>query len=789
MQKNIVRASVGATLCLCAGLATGPGLAQQAPLKVTKVTIQFTGPANTSETLVRSHIRIHEGDAFSPAQVDDDIRNLYSTGYFRQIQVQHTQTAQGVALVYNLQGKPKLTNIKVTGNKEYSETKIRKKITSKTGEPLDEKKLFTDAQAIQKFYQDHGFHQTIVKPVPLIEEQTGRSTVTFEITESPKVKITQVVFEGAKAFPQKKLKKVVKTRRRWWLSWLTGSGRLKDDVLDDDKEKLAEFYRDAGYIDFDLKDVKVVTTAPNKVEVHFTYSEGRQYKVGAVTFKGSTLFTPTQLTAALKMPAGKTFTPPGLNKDLETLRDLYGERGYIDAAIIPIKQPNVETGTMDLVYQIEEGIKSYIEKIEIKGNNKTKDKVIRRELAVAPGEVFDMVSIKLSKKRLEGLNYFEKVDAQPEPTDVPNRKNLVVGVDEKSTGNFTVGAGFSSVDSLVGYVEMTQGNFDLFKPWGFQGGGEKLRMRATVGTVRQDYLISFIEPWFMERKLSLGVDLYHRVLNYVSVNSFYDERRTGARLSLTRALGSDYLIGSIFYNVENVGIVHVNEDPTQVPQFISDEKGYKLVSKVGGSLAFDTRDNVMTPTKGFRSEIYTELAGGPFGADVDYFKAELRHSQYVKGFFPGHLWEIGVRGGGVESYGKSDNVPFFDRYYLGGLYSLRGFKYRNTGPHDPVFGEPMGGDTYWFGSIEYTIPIIEETKFGIKWAFFYDVGNVYSSPWSLNYNKANQEIPYYDNWGLGLRLNLPIGPLRFDYGIPIHTDTYNGRGGKFQFGVGYTRDF
>ena len=218
--------------------------------------------------------------------------------------------------------------------------------------------------------------------------------------------------------------------------------------------------------------------------------------------------------------------------------------------------PNVETGTMDLEFQIKEGQKSHVEKIDIRGNNKTKDKVIRRELAISPGEVFDMVRVKMSQQRLEGLQYFDKVDMRPEPTDPPiaGRKDLIVNVEEQNTGNFMVGAGFSSVDALVGYAEVTQGNFDLFHPPTFTGAGQKLRLFVQLGTKRQDYELSFVEPWFLNRKLSLGVDLYRHQLDFESPNNIYDETRTGMRLSLTRALWSDFFIGSISYTIEDVGI-------------------------------------------------------------------------------------------------------------------------------------------------------------------------------------------------------------------------------------------
>ncbi len=777
------RIACACALCLLLLLSGGDGLAQPV-LKVRKIIVDYVGPSTASEAMIRSHIRIRAGDDYLHSNTSEDIRTLMGTGFFRQVHVEPTMNPDGVDLIYHIEGKARLTNIRFDGNKQYSDAKLSRKLTSKVGDPLDEAKLFNDTLELQKFYQKNGYHQTTVTNLVSIDVQAGRGTVTFQIQESPKIKIEGVEFIGAQGVAEKKLKKVVKTRKRWFMSWLTGSGRLKDDVLEDDKDRLAEYYRNAGYIDFELKDVKKDSTGPKSVKVRFEYTEGRQYKVGEVVFKGNTLFSTNELAAVLKMNVGEIFTPRGLYKDVDALRDQYGFKGYIDAAVMPLKNHNLDKGTIDLVYQFDEGEQSFVEKIEIKGNTKTKDKVIRRELAVSPGEPFDMVRVKLSQKRLEGLNYFEKVDLRPDrpdPTEMQNRRNLTVTVEEKNTGHFTVGAGFSSVDSLLGYVEVRQSNFDLFKPPRFEGAGQKMRIRATLGNLRQDYIISFIEPWFLERKLALGVDLYHRALNYVSVNDLYDERRTGTRLSLTRALWSDLIIGSVSYTIENVGIVNVS--PNASPA-IQAEAGKRLVSKIGTSIAYDTRDNAMTPSRGHRLELFSELAGGPFMGDTDYYKVELRGTKYIRGFWEGHVVEFTGRVGSMDAYGDSTRTPLFDRFFLGGLYSMRGFDYREVGPKDPT-GEPLGGNTYWFGSAEYTIPLIQQIKF----ALFYDIGNAYSGAWSFSPNKAAGEKFYNDNWGVGLRLNLPIGPMRFDFGVPITTDAWNDNSGKFQFGVGYTREF
>ena len=567
-MKSLIRQGGLALLVIFCGLLSASG--QSSLDKVARIIVTNVGPASVSEDLVRANIRVKVGDTYVRSSVDDDVRNLYGTGYFFNIQVLDQLTDEGIVLTYILQGKLKLTGIKFEGNKKYSDQKLLKKVTSKIGEPLDERKLFSDSQDIQKMYEKTGSPHTIVKySLNNVDENTGRASVVFEIQETPKVKIVEVDFVGAQAFKQKKLRKVIKTRKHWMFSWLTRSGVFKEDQFEEDKDKLADFYRNKGYIDFEIKDIKITNPSPRTMRITFVVYEGTRYKVGSVTFKGSLLFSTNEIINGLKLQhernrsklkigangleddVGLVFTPDGLEHDIQSIEDFYGSKGYIDVkqgANLKVRRlPNTETGTMDLEYQIESGEKAYIEKIEIKGNAKTKDKVIRRELAVSPGEVFDMVRVRLSKERLEGLQFFEKVDTKVEPTVVPNRKNLIVGVDEKSTGQFTFGAGFNTVDSIVGFAEVSQANFDLFKPPYFTGGGQKFRLRVQLGTQRQDYLISFVEPWFLGRKLSLGVDLYHQVLNFQSLDSLYDETRTGARISLTKALGSDFLIGSIGY--------------------------------------------------------------------------------------------------------------------------------------------------------------------------------------------------------------------------------------------------
>jgi outer membrane protein insertion porin family len=352
------------------------------------------------------------------------------------------------------------------------------------------------------------------------------------------------------------------------------------------------------------------------------------------------------------------------------------------------------------------------------------------------------------------------------------------------------------VDSLVGFAEITQGNFDLFHPPTFTGGGQKLRLFIQIGTERQDYELTFTEPWFLNRKLALGVDLFRHQYDFDSPHNIFDETRTGISLSLRRALWSDFFIGSVSYTLEDVGInlnsgFHGNEStfpvptPRNVPQAILDQTGDHLFQRFGATLAYDTRNSVQLPNHGQQTKVDAEFSAG----DSTFYKLELKSDWFFPGLFKGHVIEIGGRTGVADSLSSGD-VPFYDRYFLGGLYDLRGFRYRNVAPREPfdptahVVEDPIGGDSYWFGSIEYSVPIIEkDSGVDLRFAVFYDAGSVAADPYSFS-------GPFDDNWGLGIRLNIPhLGPLRLDYGIPIHHDSNNSSGGQFQFGVGYTREF
>ena len=796
---------------LAGGRVSGQGIMPAAP-PVAEVKIMHLGPAAASESMVRAHIRTRAGNEYSPNMLDEDVRTLYRTGFFQNVRVTRDETAGGMVVTYVLQGKPIVTDMTFVGNERIKSRRLLKEIDTVVGEPIDDRKLHFDRQALIEYYQKKGYWEIQVDYEKRVSELSGRGSVVFNINEGPKIKIRDIVFHGADDFTQKEMRKAMETKRLWWLAWLTGDGKLKREVLEDDRERVREFFRNEGFLDVELEDLAIDYITPTRVVLNLYISQGQKYQTGDITFGGNSLYTVEELASALAMQANDTYTPKGLNANERVIYELYETIGHIDARVNTDKDANLQTGLIDLHYDIREGEQSYVDRIIIQGNTRTKDKVIRRELALNPGEIYDNVRVKASQKRIERLNLFSKVEVDRQPTDIPNRRDLVMTVNEKSTGKITFGAGFSTVDNIVGFAEFSESNFDITK-WTYpylQGGGQKLRVRTQLGARRQDYTMNFIEPWFLDKQLQLGVDLYHRNLNFQS--DAYREMRTGGRVTLTKPLFTrwvDGVRGSIGYNLERVhldfesaGITRAeaitirNKQVNNIPltaaeqaivdsgrhellsqDLVAEETGKRWVSKGLASIAYDSRrGDPLFPTWGTLTKIETSLTGGPFGLDTEYYTLEATSNWYYPGFFDGHTVQIKGSVGFMDSFGDSDRVPLFDRYFLGGAYNMRGYEYRQVGPRDTFFNrEPIGGNSYWQGTIEYIIPLIENLKF----ALFYDVGNVYADSYAID-----QFSDFSDNWGLGLRLQTPLGPLQLDYAFPIRDgDGYDRNDGQFQFGV------
>jgi len=770
-----------AVLLACSAGTTLRAQQDEGP-EVREIKVEFEGPETVNRAIVLSNIRTAVGKHLTRDMVEQDVRNLIGTGYFFDVRVAEEPVPNGVRVIFRVQGKATLKEVVFENSKRYKDERLRRETSQKPGDILDAYKAHQDALKIQEMYQKAGFPDAKIDPKITVDRDTGKAILRYVIFEGDRVLLQKIEIHGNRAMKTDALLKLMKTRKHWFGSWLSGTGVIKEEQLREDLDKLRETYQSKGFIDAEIQGTRVERTSPKWMTLHIDIREGTQYKAGVIKIEGTKLFPVAEIYKRQKMKTGQLFTPDTLSKDTKAIEDYYGERGYLDTNVQTIRVPNIDTGRIDLTYNVREGELAYIELIEIRGNTKTKDKVIRRELAVNPGDIYNTVRVDRSVERLKNLGFFSKVDPRPEPTPIANRKNLTINVEEQRTGTVTFGAGFSSIDSLVGFVEVTQGNFDLFNAPTFTGAGQKLRMRAQVGLQRQDYILSFTEPWFLDRQLSFGFDLFHTEANYLS--DVYNESRTGGDIRIGKAI-NQFLRLDVQYGIqlikESMGTTNT------VSQELYSQNGEKTRSSLMATLTYDRRDSVFLTTRGQRTEVSAELAGGPFGGDVNIYKLNAKTTWFFP-LFEGHILELLGAGGIVGAYGqtkgsgatvteangkvvKVNDVPLFDRYFLGGANSLRGFRYHDVSPKD-IYDQAVGGNTYINATAEYTIPIVERVRF----AFFFDIGQVQRDTFAFKSGDFKADI------GPGIRLNLPIGPLRLDYGMPVMPRM---SGGKIQFSVGY----
>jgi len=757
-----------ASLCALFGAVLARAQAPQAapgPPIIRSMDVQYTGPATISRERILAQMRTKVGQPYSNEIVQEDIKALYKTGYIRNVRIFAQPEGDGVKVIVAVQTRAIIREIEITGAEHLKAQRLRKEIKVKLNQAVDEQQLEDARQKIIEIYQGRGFNDVSVEfRIDPIDEKRGTARVVFTVNEGVKGAISQVRFEGNAHFSQRVLRKQMKTRGRSLIYFVDKTGRLDEVQLEQDMDKIREFYQDHGYIDVEVKEVRKERTPKGPMIITIVIAEGPQYHVRKLTVSGYQATTEAKVLALLKMKEGSVYSPKQLRDDAKAVADAYGSGGYVDLVITPEGTP-AGTGLIDVHYNIEEGTRSFVNRVNIEGNTRTKDKVIRREVLVAPGDVFNTVRVDITKKRLDNLGYFAKVETYPEETDIPGRKDLTILVQEKRTGSLSFGGGFSTVDKLVGFAELTQGNFDLFNWPSFTGGGQKFRLRVQYGTERKDFILTITEPYFLDRRLALTGQAFYTEANYLSAD--YDQRNYGFSIEMRKPINA-YTYGTLGYILQNIDIFNV---AASSPAFIQSQSGTFTESKVFSSVVFDSRDNPLLSRRGQRITFSPGIAGGFLGGDTQIYALDLEGSQYF------HLpWDTILLINGeiatVSQWGSGSEVPIFERLFLGGSNNLRGFPFREVGPQQN--GEPIGGLSMSRATIEWTFPIIEKAR----GAVFYDTGFVNSSAWSFGFNHMASDV------GIGLRLDLPIGPLRLDYGYPVMRDGYNG-GGHFNFNVGY----
>jgi len=726
----------------------------------------------------------------------------------------------------------------------------KKETVTKAGDTLSEERLRRDAVAMEDFYRDKGFKDVRITPVTTAV-QGGEAKVTFEIDEGIRGFISKIRFIGNQAATSEELTKVVKLKPRAWWQIFSKTDRYEELAMKDDIARLKNFYLNKGYIDVNVTgsvdlprnvrneqaqadeakrdQIRPEDFDPDDIPaedliVTYRIEEGRQYRVGVLTVDGNTFFSSDDLQNELQnkskfkdifdpvevkmikadgLQSGEIYSVNGLQASIETLQDKYGRRGFREARIEARLQPNVETGMIDVNFGIKEGEKFYVDKIEIQGNNMTKDKVIRREIDLAPGEVFDTVREKSSKKKIEGLGYFEKVETYAEETDIPNRQRLIVKVEEKRTAEISFQAGVSSAELLTVGITASQTNFDLEKvlsdinPGNWKGAGQKARFRANVGFRSQNLSLDFIEPWFLDKPLRLSTSGYYNGASYLS--EFYSQQNYGAAIGISRQLGDDFPLNrwsiGAEYRPEYFNILNLEQD---APPYFQASTGDTFKSSLRGRIAYDGRDNINLPRRGQTFEVSLEGAGGPLLGSENIWK--------IRAEFKTHhlLWEekdVILMGkaqvGLVDGFSSTEYVPVWDQLFAGGSGSVRGFSPAifgtvNSGAVGPKQdGQPVGGSTSGIYQIEISAPppILTDT---MRLFTFCDGGfvnqnvfdfqpKIYNNTQSMMVNGSSQTFNAVNGGfqigvGAGIQL-ITLVPMKFSFGYPVMTADPNNRGG------------
>ena len=822
MNNPSVRRSWLRAACFALALSPLVGAAQIAPATkdplVRSIRIKTDGTA-VSEQFVLGFVALRQGQPFSKDAVASTVRSLYATGRFNQALVEPVldpKTGE-VDIIVTVEPRPILKEIEyiggdgLVGKAGWFGGSVIEDV--KIGEPLDMALLRRSELKLQNELRKK-------RPFARVTSQLrdavggGGKIVAVIVDEGIELKVDNFRFEGATSFDRYDLWSAadLKTSEyRWYKwSWLIGGGRLDPEQYRADCKKLREYYRSKGYLDVEVEDadpekvceVKDVKDAAGWVDVVFKIKEGRKYTVGTIAFDGNRLGAsdPIYSTDSLlkvvsepslrrgahpaefdKIASGEAFAVPAIEAASDKLREYYGQMGYINSSVEVVRKPNLATGAIDVKFQIEEGQRHTVRAVEIQGNTKTRSTAIARELALGPGEIFDLARTRVSEARLRNTQFFEEVRVTPVPTSIPGQSDLRVTVKEGPTGQVSFGAGYSTVEGLVGFVEYAESNFDFANSEGwYRGDGQKFRVRISVGSLTSSLEHSFEEPALWERDLAVGYSIERRYAGYASAN--YSVLSEGISLYARRRIFSN-IEGRIAYNLRRMSVGDVTaEAPADV--VTEGTAGARVISSVSTSLTYDTRDEYNFPTKGSRISLTEELAGNGLGGEVKYLKSELRTGRWFL-VSPTAEQTIGVIGRVGLLTGSGGYLPFYERFYLGGAYDMRGFGYNEVGAYDTYDtshgNQPMGGMTYGFLSAEYTIKAAENLRF----AAFYDYGIVNRSETDFSVASANSDF------GLGMRILLGGAVMRLDFGFPLQTTKVpvtgvplNSGGMKFNFSFG-----
>ncbi|MCK4400820.1 outer membrane protein assembly factor BamA [bacterium] len=742
-------------------------VAEQSPNEIKKVTkVSVKGNSRISTSTILSKVKTKEGMPFLQEVVSADIERLYKLGHFQDITVDASEFLGGLNIAFIVQERPAIEKVVISGNKKLKSKKIKRHMSIVVGDTYNKKRLKKNEKSIYELYKKHGYYAAVVSHT-VEEKKADKVVVNIRIKEGNKVRIKGIIFDGNSHFSIWKLKRQMRTKKAR-LKWFP-RGYYDPDKLKEDIKLLKLYYDKAGYIKAEIKEADITfNEAKTGMYIRISISENDKYFTSNITVKGNKNFSSQEIISILDMKNGNVFSEYGVSKDIYNIRMFYGERGYIEAYASREIQINDKDKTVDVVFNIDERSINYVRSIIIKGNLETKDKVIRREIRIKPGEKFDTKKVKRSREKLMNLGYFHKVNFSDEKTEEVNTRDLICDVKEKKTGSFSFGGGYSTVENAIGFIELRQKNFDIKNFPSFSGGGQYASVRADISARRQNFVLSFTEPWFRDEPLSLGFDLYNKTY----YQEEWTETKTGGDIRVGRDL-SEYTRGFVTYKCENVDVGSLTDD---APDVVQDDEGSATISSITAKIKNDHRDNIFDPTEGYVNVVSAECAGGPFFGDKDFYKLTGSTSKY----FPltkKSVFNVRFRAGVVDSYGGTKQVPVYERFYVGGPSTVRGYDYSSIGPEEDDVN--VGGNSMLVGNLEYSYLLVDTTDtptkspMKIRGLLFYDAGNAWK-------NAGGFSSSMKTSIGTGIRILMPIPvTLLYGYGIDRHK-------GRFDISISYS---
>jgi len=690
------------------------------------------------------------GGEFDPAKIRADVKAIYRMGYFSDVKIDAENEPGGLRLVVLVVEKPIVSSIVIEGNKEVDTADLKEALTIKERSLFQEDKVKESARKLVEACQNRGYYDATVVP-SVQEEADGSIRVSFRVSEGEKLTIEKIRITGNQYMGEKKILEKMETTTKGFFSFITDSGTFKKDVLENDVRLIEALYQDNGFMDSKVSDPEI-GRGPKGLVVTIHVFEGRQYRVGKVRFSGESGLSEEAQRKAVKLKEGDVFSRETLLSDVLSLTTAMNDKGYALAIVSPLLEKRKEYPLADVMYKAEKGDKFHFGKVEVVGNTKTLDRVIRRNLDVADGMTYTATGLKKSKENLTRLSYFKDVKISTEPSKVPNEMDVKVEVQDGPTGTLSGGLGFSTIDKIFGVVQLTENN--LF------GRGWKASLNTQFGSRRTLFSLDFRDPYFLDSDFSLLLSAYKLKTNYTD----FERKSTGGKVGFGYSFNRN-TTASLSFRLDEVEIL---DRENAVSPILQEEfaMGKQQTRSVTLNLTKNTTDKYIDPSRGTVQSVTVEYAGEPLGGDSDFVKYFLN----TKAFFPvtktniisgNFLW-----GHTISTVGGT--VPLYERFFLGGPYNIRGYKARTISPVDPNTDEEIGGNKELVVNVEYIFPIFGE--FGLKGVFFFDMGNTWGQgqwPWDM---KPWDGPPIRYAAGMGIRWYSPMGPLRIEWGWPLNPE-------------------